>query len=150
MQKMLSLGVISLAAIASLVPLSHADSEMRHARMNSGSTLSGEQLACVRTAVATRETSVRSAYNTLYTAYLAGMDARAKALDTAWTMTDKTARKTARESAWSAWNTAAKSAREAFRSARKSAWDTFRSTAKTCKVPSSEIESTLNQNSDVQ
>lgn len=149
MNKLLALGLISTLSFASLA---HADSEesrmMKASRVTTAITET--QLTCVRTAVSTRETSIRTAYSTLTSTLLTGLEARAKALDTAWTLTDKTARKEAREAAWATWNTTAKSAREAFKTARKTAWDTFRTSTKTCKVPSAEVESTMAQGSDVQ
>lgn len=151
MKKLLSLGLVSLVALTTLSPLVSASNDgMR--MMGSGATGSGKtiDLTCVRTAVSTRESAVRSAYSTLSTSYLAGLDTRAMALDAAWMMTDKTARKSAREAAWKAWNTTAKSAREAFRTARKTSWDAYRTSAKACKAPSSELESVMVQNQDVQ
>lgn len=152
MKKLLSLGIVSLVALSTLSPLVSAASTEGMRMMGSGATGSGRtvDLTCVRTAVSTRETAVRAAYSTLSTSYLAGLDTRAMALDAAWMMTDKTARKTAREAAWSAWNTTAKTARETFRKARKASWDAYRMSAKACRAPSSELESTMVQNQDVQ
>lgn len=143
-----------MATMTTLVlsSITHADDDNRvhMSRSNSGAILTGATLECARTAVTTREAAVRTAYAALSTAYLAGMDARAQSLTAAWTLTDKNARKTAREAAWTTWNTTAKTAREAFRTARKSAWDAFRTSTKACKVPSNEIESNKTQSSDVQ
>lgn len=151
MNKILSLALVSAISLTGMTSLAHADDSnrmMRSERMTVAITEA--QLTCVRTAVSTREAGIRSAYATLTSTLLAGMDTRAKALDAAWMLSDKTARKTAREAAWSAWNTTAKSAREAFKVSRKTNWDTFRASTKTCKVPSTEVDSTMAQASDVQ
>ena len=150
--KHLLLIAIAIMTTLTLSSITHADDDnrARMPRANSGAMLTGATLECARTAVTTREAAVRTAYAALSTAYLAGMDARAQSLTAAWTLTDKTARKIAREAAWTTWNTTAKTAREAFRTARKSAWDAFRTSTKACKVPSSEMDSNINQASDVQ
>lgn len=151
MQKFLSVGVASLIALSTLTPFVQA-SEGTPSLMSSGSAGSGKTVdfTCIRTAVSTRESAVRLAYSNLSAAYLAGLDVRAKALDAVWSTADRTERKTAREAAWSAWDATAKSARQAFRTARKAAWDTFRTSAKVCRTPSSELESVMAQNLDVQ
>lgn len=152
MNKFLSLALVSALSLTSISSLAYADKETRMERAPRATAvaLTEVQLTCVRTAVSTREAGIRSGYAALSTALLAGLDARAKALDTAWTLTDATARKTAREAAWTTWNTTAKAAREAFKTSRKTSWDAFRTSAKACKVSSTEVESPMAQASDVQ
>lgn len=113
-------------------------------------SLSGAQLECVRTAVTTRETTVKKAYSTLSSTYLTGLDTRLQSLSTTWTLTDRVVRKEARENAWSTWNTVAKNARELFKQEKKGAWETFRNAVKVCRVHPSEVESNSMQNADVQ
>lgn len=125
--------------------------EKRQSLGYSGSTsLSGAQLECVRTAVTTRETTVKKSYSTLSSVYLTGLDTRLQSLSTAWTLTDRVARKEARENAWNTWNTTARNARELFKQEKKGAWETFRNAVKACRVHPSEVESSSMQNADVQ
>ena len=151
MHKLLSLALVSVISLASISPLVYADTDHRMERSSHTSVaLTGSELTCIRSAVSTREVSVRSAYVTLTSTLLTAMDVRAKALDAAWSLTDSAARKSARESAWSTWNTTAKLARQAFRSSSKTNWEAFRISTKSCKVPSNEIESKKAQASDVE
>ncbi len=152
MNKLLSLALVSAISLTSISSLAYADKETHMERSSRASAvaLTEVQLTCLRTAVSTRETGIRTAYSTLTVGLLAGMDARAKALDAAWMLSDKMARKTAREAAWSTWDTTAKTARETFKTARKTTWDTFRTSTKTCKVSSNEADSKMSQASDVQ
>ncbi len=131
--------------------LEKKNSEKRQSLGYSGSTsLSGAQLECVRTAVTTRETTVKKAYSTLSSTYLTGLDVRLQSLSTAWTLTDRVARKESRENAWNTWNTTARNARELFKQEKKGAWETFRNAVKACRVHPSEVESSSMQNADVQ
>lgn len=144
MNKLLSLGILSLIAIIAS-PLADASRGHHNGWGNwngtgsvtgSGTSGSGmtENLACVRSAVATREASIRTAYVNLNTAILAAFDVRTKSLDTAWTLTDRTARKAARDAAWKVWKESTKTARKAYKETTKTAWNTFSTSTRTCKV----------------
>jgi hypothetical protein len=146
------LKIITLVLSFSLVSIAHADNDTNERGQlgQARTSMTGSQLECMRLAVSSRESAIRSAYSTLSSSYITALDARAKALDSAWNLTDKSARKMARETAWSLWNSTAKSAREAFKVSRKSAWETYRTSAKACKVPSTEVESSSTQMLDIQ
>ncbi len=144
MNKFLLLGMLSLVAII-LSPLADASRGYHNGWSHwngtgtvtgSGTTGSGmlESLACVRSAVATREAGARAAYVSFNTAILAALDARTKALDTAWTLTEKNARKTARDAAWQTWKDSTKTARKTYKDATKTAWNTFYTATRSCKV----------------
>ncbi len=105
---------------------------------NSG--MSAEQLVCVRTAVAKRESALLSAWNTASSSQSTAYTTRALALDTAYQITDKTARRTAIENAWKAWMTSSEDARKTRQTSHKSAWDTFKTDTKTCNVSSLETD----------
>lgn len=109
----------------------------------SGKTESGmtlEQLTCVRAAVAKRESSLLSALTTSSSTLATAYSTRAFALDAAYQLTDKVARRTAIESAWEAWMTSLKDARKAHQVSQKAAWDTFKSDTKTCGVSSKQTD----------
>lgn len=91
-------------------------------------------VACVQTAVTTREATLLAAFNTYSSAQATALSARGTALTSAWGQTDAAARRAARNAAWDAYKQANKSAASALRSASKSAWDTFRTASKTCGV----------------
>lgn len=117
---------------------------MRNRHNGSGTTNTGitaEQLACVRAAVAKRESAILSASTAFATATNSGLVARAAALNTAWSITGSTERKTARQAAWTTWKNTVKAAQTTNKTARDTAWSTFRTEAQTCKVPEALTES---------
>lgn len=90
---------------------------------------------CMATAVATRETSVASAWTTFTTKMTEALATRKSGLVNAWNITDAKERHQALTAVWKTSKTATKSAHEQLKSSRKAAWETFKSTAKTsCKV----------------
>ncbi len=103
-------------------------------------TFSAADLACVQTAVDARETTIGTAFNTYSTAMASALSARKAALHTAWGMTDNTARRTARNAAWSTFKTASKAAHRALKASRHSAWATFRTASAACHVPAVEAQ----------
>ncbi len=105
-------------------------------------------IACVRTAVTNRESSLDSAIGIYTQSVNTAYSTRASALASAYTLTDRTSIRNAVRAAWSAFNSSMKSARKAWQSARESAWNTFRTASRTCKVPS-DISDQSNMGSDV-
>lgn len=100
-----------------------------------GTTLTTEQLTCVRTAVAKRETGILSAFTTLSATTNSGYITRAAALNTAWTLSGRTERKMAIDTAWRTWKDVMKVARDTYKTSHKAALSAFRVEAQTCKVP---------------
>lgn len=151
MKKALSLGIVSLIAISTLSSFTYANEDGRR-MLGSGSAGSGKviDLTCAHDVVVARENSVRAAYQDLSNALLSALDVRVKELGSAWTITNPTNRRVARDAAWSNWRNSAKTARDAFKSSRKAAWDTFRTSMKACNAPSSEIDNNMIQAMDVQ
>lgn len=97
-------------------------------------------LACVQTAVAIRETSMVSAFNTFSASMSTALSTRAASLNTAWGLTDAKARREARSAAWKAFSASSKTAKTTFKTSKKSAWNTFKTATKACKVPLAESE----------
>lgn len=96
---------------------------------------------CMQTAVAAREASLSSAWETFSTSIKDALTKRAAALDTAWGLSDVTARTKALTDAWKTWRGENKAAHDALKKTRKSAWDTFKKTAKdSCKVTTPKAE----------
>jgi hypothetical protein len=134
MQKLLALSLASLVALVTLAPLGQA-AEMMAMTGTSGSGGGHiENTTCVRSAIATREASVRSSYATMMNGMLAALDTRATALANAWMLEDKTARRSARDTAWKTWKNTSKTTRETYRNARDTAWKTFHTSIKACNA----------------
>lgn len=108
---------------------------------------SAVDLACMQTAIATRETSVVSSFDTYFTDLKIALSARVDALKAAWALTDATARKAAIKQAWSDFNTASKTDRNTLKSGRRAAWDKFKTDAQACHASSSETNDTANDTS---
>lgn len=90
---------------------------------------------CMQGIVATRESSLQSAWSTLNTNIVDALDVRAAALNTAWGVSETGARNSAIKSAWSDWKKAHRDAFSTMRQARRDAWETFRKAARdTCKT----------------
>ena len=90
--------------------------------------------SCMQTAVNVRESSLITAFTTYQTSTLKGLEARKTALNTAWGLTDKTARVQALTDARKAWRENQVKGMRTLQSDRKSAWEKFKTTAKnSCK-----------------
>ncbi len=90
--------------------------------------------SCMQSAVATRESSLLTAFTTFHEDIEEALTTRLEALDTAWGLSTGKERTKALASAWKTWKTDHKEITDEFKSSRKSAWDTFKSTVKsTCK-----------------
>lgn len=104
-------------------------------------------LVCMQTAVAAREASVVSSFDTYFADYKTALSTRMDALKAAWALTDATARKDAIKKAWSDFNTAFKTDRSTLSTARKAAWDKFKTDAQACHAAKSETNDTDNDKS---
>jgi hypothetical protein len=82
-------------------------------------------IACMATAVTTRDTAISTALNVVVTA----LQSRGQALSAAWSITDVTARQTAIKAA----NTAFAGTWKTFNTARNTAWNQYRTAAKACR-----------------
>jgi hypothetical protein len=100
-----------------------------------------EDLACTKTAVVKRETTLDTAFDTFTASMKSALVARKAALEAAYGQTDKVTRVKARNDAWKAFNTASKNAHKVMRDARKGAHATFKSEAKACGTTSIDSES---------
>lgn len=103
------------------------------------STLTGAQLACVRTAIIVRENALSSQFSTLASVVTSAHAVRSSALANAWTLTDATARRQTIDSAWATWKSSVRVARETRKTAHKSTWDTFRTSVRACNVSQSQV-----------
>jgi len=105
------------------------------AASTTGTTNAVAKIACVGTAVNTRETTLDAAMATFTGASNAAYTARASALKQAYTATTTRGVSTAVKTAWTTFNSAVKSARKAWQAARDTAWQTYRTSATACKAP---------------
>ena len=98
-------------------------------------THGGANIPCVQSAVDVREGAIGDAFSAFSSAESAALSARKSALHDAWGLTDATARRTARNKAWSDFHAANKAAYTALRTAKKAAWSAFEAASKACKAP---------------
>lgn len=98
-------------------------------------------IACVQTAVKTREASIGGAFTTFSTSISSALTARASALETAWGTSDAKTRRTLRNEAWANYKKANQSAKSTFKTSKKAAWDAFKTASKACKTQVVESES---------
>lgn len=101
---------------------------------------SSAKVACVGTAVASREQSVDTAFSTYTQAMNAAYSARTAALAAAYREPDTQAVAAAVKAAWKTFNASTKKARAAWRASRDTSWKTFRTNAKTCRAPLSILD----------
>jgi|CXWL01.1.fsa_nt_gi hypothetical protein len=106
------------------------------------------KIACVGTAVNTREAALAAAMATFTSAQNAAYTARSVALKSAYALTTAKEVRNAVKTAWSTFNTSQKVARKAWQTASKAAWMTYRKAAQSCKAPK-EISDSENFGSEV-
>lgn len=108
---------------------SHPPIMMHHA------TTTSVNIACVQSALDTRETAIGSAFDTMQSAVKSALATRKTSLHDAWGLTDRTTRRAAIKSSWIKWSMDSKVAQTTLRESRKATWATFKNTVKnTCKV----------------
>ncbi len=101
----------------------------------SGTLISG-QIACIKTAVEKRETSIIVVTTTFQTAILQALNTRKTDLLNARSLPTKAEIKTAVKKSRDNFKSNKKTAREAIRSWEKSAWSIFKTDKKACKLSS--------------
>ena len=140
--------ILLVGALLALAPLfaQNAEAAIRKDRTeqtdsSTTKTTKTVNLSCMQTAVSVREDALIAAHDGYAADHKAGLTARKTALNTAWGLTDMSARKVAIKNAWSSWKTALTAARSDLKTEKKAAWTKFKKTAKdTCKevVPKEE------------
>ena len=98
-------------------------------------------ISCVQVAVDAREGTIDQAFATYSGKMTTALTARKTALHNAWGITDATARKSARDAAWTAYKTAAKAAHTELKTTKQKAWSDFKTASKACHVPVVESQS---------
>lgn len=91
-------------------------------------------LACMKAAVATRETSVISAWDTGSASIKTALTTRKDALNSAWSITNRKDRNVALIKAWKDFRNSTKSAKTAFNKSRNTAWKQFNADRSVCKA----------------
>ena len=98
--------------------------------------ISSEALACVATAVGTREDAIASGLTAYTTAMSSAFSSRKSALVAAWAMPARTDRNAAIKSAWSAFHSSEKTATASWKQSKKEAWSVFKTASVDCKAGS--------------
>ncbi len=133
MKKLISSILLSAILVPSLASATE-DSWKHSFRSASSTALTSTQLSCVSTAIEVRENAIIAAHDAFSISIKNALTVRRDALKAAWNLSDKTARETARKSAWSAFKTSSQAAHNAMRTARVAAWTTFNASATVCGV----------------
>ena len=108
---------------------------MKGGKSQSGTTvLTSEQLTCLRTAVAKRESALMGGVTMMNSTISSAFMTRASALDSAYQVSDKEARKTAVDTAWSTFRSSTETAQKTTQDTQKSTWDIFKTDTKACNV----------------
>jgi len=99
-------------------------------------------VACVISAIDTRDTAIESAVDAYASAWKAALETRKNSLKAAWSDTDAKMRRQDIQKAWSASSAAVKSANQDFEKARKNAWKQFRKDNNSCGSGVAKIDRT--------
>lgn len=89
-------------------------------------------IACMKTAVETRETAILAAFNKFSDAGVAALEKRKTDLVAAWGISDREDRQDAIKTAWSTFKESAKIAKRTLKKERKDAWKAFKEARKAC------------------
>lgn len=97
-------------------------------------------LACMQTAVSTRDGSIITAWGKFSSAITSALTVRKDALVAAWGINDRKSRRAAIRAAWNAFRGSNQSARATLKSERNSAWKQFAVDAKGCRITNTGAE----------
>ncbi|GEM_PF-5047162 len=146
MSKLLKVTIASsILSVAIATSVVFAEAERPNATSTQPTTHS-INLACVQSAVQTRESALQSAWQTFSSAGSSALTARASALQAAWGNAEKQARQTAVKKAWRDFNTAIRAAKKVHKTANREAWAAFRTARKTCGTNSSDGDEDSGEN----
>lgn len=108
------------------------------------------KIACVATAVATRESALAIGVTAHNQAVQTAYSTRATALADAYKQTTVAGVKGAVKTAWSSFNSSVKSANKTWKKVQSDTWSTFKTAAKACKAPNgvSDLEKHNSETSD--
>ena len=118
--KKFTLGAIALIALAFVVAIPR------------GMASAATDVACIQNAVSVRESSIMNAVTTAQSVHTQALNTRASALQSAWGITDKTARKEAVKSAWSTYKTTMETNHQTRKSAHQTIKETFKQSKQAC------------------
>ncbi len=139
-----ALGSLFLAGSTSGAALPRNDSMMGKERpttsalqkdrpASSSRQIDAVDVACINTAVATRESTLATALGTHQQTMTAAYAARAAALTAAYTGTDQKTIKANVKKAWDDFATTQKNAKMTSQRSRENTWKTFKTSVKACK-----------------
>ncbi len=111
-------------------------------------SVTSTEIACVKTAIATREAAIDAAVGVHASAVQAAYATRATELSGAYSNTTAKTLQVGIKTAWADFNKTVKAAATVWKTSRNSAWSAFRTAAKACKATSSITDST-NSGSEV-
>ncbi len=139
MKKFLMLSGLFLALSVAIMPVLAEDVSVPIVITAKSST--ADKIACVRTAVAARESTIASAVAVQTQAVHDAYATRALELDGAYSNSNVKAVQAGVKVSWADFNKSIKSATAKWRASRNTAWSTFRTATKTCKSPAGVTDS---------
>lgn len=117
----------------SSITFAHNDSgSERENRSEKVKTEKVVDVACIKTAIETRDKAIVTAVKKYSDAAVVALEKRMSDLLAAWGQTDKTIRKEAIKQAWETSMKSVKDARRTFKQERKDAWKAFKESRRTC------------------
>ncbi len=111
-------------------------------------TTTSDKIACVRTAVATREATIATEFTTYNSAVSAAYATRANELSGAYSNTTTKEVQAGVKVSWADFKKSTLSANKTWIASRNVAWSTFRTAAKTCKAPTG-VSDSANSSSEM-
>lgn len=95
---------------------------------------------CIVKAIDKREAVIGEAYSDMSAAISSALSARASALATSWSLSDRGERLSSRNTAWKNFNDSVKAARTSHKTSVKAAWASYKTDAANCRVDVSGVE----------
>lgn len=101
-----------------------------------------QKIACMKSAVEKRETSLITAFKTFADSHMIAREARKSALSAAWSIEDKIERRSAIKKAWADYKISRKAARQTWNTQRIAAWTEFQKDKTVCGYKETSGDST--------
>lgn len=140
--------LVMTLALPAFAETTSTGTNMPKPNMDIAPVMNTTAVACVGSAVATRESALGAGFGAYSSVVSGAYGARATALAQAYTATSTTAVRAGIKAAWTAFNTSVRTARKTWTTTREGAWTAFRTAAKACKAPSS-VNDSANASSEV-
>lgn len=134
MKKLLIALILSVFLSISVLPAFADDDDKDKKRNKRDEQFTPEKITCIKTALEKRENALIAALETRFNSAKKVFQDRLAALKTAWSLTDKNARKEAIKKAVKTAKESFRDIRKKFRSDKKAVWEQFKKDKNACGV----------------